>query len=371
MKTIISLLTFLCLVFSANAQQRIAAKGLAVTGKDNHFHTYEFTRHALGDNDVLIDIKYASICHSDIHVWERDRKDGETLVPGHEMVGVVSKVGKNVTKFKVGDYAGVGCMVNSCGTCDACLSGQQQFCEQRPVFTYAAVDRFYDNEVTKGGYSDKIAVSENFVLKIPKTADLSKAAPLLCAGITTWSPIHLSNVKKGDKVGVAGYGGLGHMGVLYAVNLGADVTVFDITEDKRTDALRMGASKYVNVLDAEQLKGLNNQFDFILSTIPADYDVEMYVRMLKRGGEFAIVGLPHNTKININSLVWSAQRKVYGSFIGGIPETQEMLDYSFAHNIYPQVEIIKAEGKAIDEAYQKVLDGKVKFRYVIDMNTLK
>lgn len=351
---------------------RIQAKGFAVDSSKGHFHPYEFTRHPVDDNDVLIEILYAGICHSDLHsVWSEHGESRYPMVPGHEIVGKVIQTGDKVTKFKVGDYAGVGCMVNSCHHCQNCEAGLEQACEEGAVFTYGFPDRFHENEITMGGYSDRIVVSEDFVLKVPANADIKRVAPLLCAGITTWSPIHFSNVKKGDTVGVAGFGGLGHMAVQYLVDLGATVTVFDITEDKRSDAGRMGASRYVNVNHPEELKGLNNSFDFIISTIPADYTPLMYVGMLKRGGEMAVVGLPGNSNLNIASLAFTVpNRKVYGSFIGGIQETQEMLDYSIAHGIYPEVEIINADAVEIDNAYKNVQDGKVKFRYVIDMKTM-
>ncbi len=217
-------------------------------------------------------------------------------------------------------------------------------------------------------------LTEKFAIKIPANADLKKVAPLLCAGITVYSPIHYAGVKKGDKVGVAGYGGLGHMAVQYLVKMGADVTVFDITEEKRADALRMGATKYVNVNNPEDLKGLDNTLSFIISTIPASYDPNMYLKMLNINGQLAIVGLPPFAimpTIPIDKLIWQGNRKVFGSQIGGIKETQEMLDYSIKNNIYPEVEIISATSQSIEEAYQKVLDGKVKFRYVIDMTTMK
>lgn len=240
--------------------------------------------------------------------------------------------------------------------------------------TYHGVDRFNGNEHTQGGYSDMYVVAEDFAIKVPADADIEKVAPLLCAGITSYSPIMQVGVKKGDKVGIAGFGGLGHMGVQYAVSLGADVTVFDITDEKREDALRMGAVRYVNVNRPEELEGLNNTFDFILSTIPATYEPVMYMKMLKLDGQLGIVGLPafrNMPSISVADLVMpGARRKVFGSQIGGIRETQEMLDYSVKHNIYPEVEVIKADGGEIDNAYRNVLDGKVKFRYVIDMKTL-
>lgn len=371
---IYSTLMLVVVAASALAQNnRIPTKGFAVDSKEGHFHLHEFTRHPVGDNDILIEIMYAGICHSDLSsVWSEHGESRYPMVPGHEMVGRVVQVGKNVTKFKTGDYAGVGCMVNSCGHCTSCEEDMEQSCEDGAVYTYGFPDRFHDNEITMGGYSSNMVVSEEFALNIPADADMKRVAPLLCAGITTWSPMHFSHVKKGDKVGVAGFGGLGHMAVQYAVKFGADVTVFDITEEKREDAARLGASHYVNVTNPDELNGLNNTLDFIISTIPADYNPLMYVNMLKKGGEMAIVGLPGNSNLNIASMAFVVpNRKVYGSFIGGIKETQEMLDYSIANGIYPEVEIINADGAEIDHAYQNVQNGKVKFRYVIDMNTLK
>ena len=255
----------------AQDTDRIPSKGFAVDSAEGHFHPYEFTRHAIGDNDILIETMYAGICHSDLHAaWDEHQSHGIAgiypMVPGHEIAGRVVKVGKNVTNFKVGDYAGVGCMVNSCGHCTFCEMDKEQFCENGTTFTYNSIDRYHDNEPAMGGYSNNIVVSEAFAIKIPENADMKRVAPLLCAGVTTWSPIHFSKVKKGDNVAVAGYGGLGHMAVQYLVALGADVTIFDITEEKRADAFRMGAKRYVNVNNAEDMKGHNNSFDFIIST---------------------------------------------------------------------------------------------------------
>lgn len=361
-------------VFAQNG--RVASKGLAVDSATGMFHNHEFTRHPMGDNDVLVEILYSGICHSDLHQVHGDWVPGSyPMVPGHEIVGRVAAVGENVTKFKVGDLAGVGTMLNSCGECEHCKGGEEMFCDERKtVYTYNSRDVFHNNEITMGGYSNNIVVNERFVVKIPQGADLKRIAPLLCAGITTYSPIRFSNVKKGDHVGVAGFGGLGHIAVKYAVSLGAEVTVFDITEQKREDALRMGAVRYVNVNNPEEMKGLNNTQDFILSTIPAHYEPLMYVSMLKKNGELAIVGLPANSEcpsISIGVLPYMANRKIYGSLIGGMKETQEMIDYSVTHNIYPEVEVIPADGAAVDEAYRKVAAGEVKFRYVIDMSTMK
>ena len=350
---------------------RVKSRGFAAISSAMEFKYHEFTRHPIGKKDVLIEIYYAGICHSDIHVVE-GKSSSTPLVVGHEIVGKVVYVGDEVTKFKVGDFAGVGCMVNSCRRCESCLDNQEQYCWNRAVYTYGSRDRFHGNEITQGGYSDNIVVSEDFAILIPKNAQLDKTAPLLCAGITTYSPIKAMNVKKGDRIGIAGFGGLGSMAVKYAVKLGAEVTVFDITEDKRQDAINMGAVKYVNVNNANELKNVNNSLNYIISTIPAYYDVNMYMRMLKRGGTMCLLGLPRSSKMpTLTAMIGQhGSKKLFGSLIGGIKETQEMLDYSVANNIYPNVEIIKAEAQTISNAYRNVIDGKVKFRYVIDMRTI-
>ncbi|GHT43299.1 NADP-dependent alcohol dehydrogenase [Planctomycetales bacterium] len=372
-RTALYLLTLLFIAAGyTNAQDnRIPSKGMAVKDATYVFTPFEFTRHPVGDNDILIDILYAGICHSDIHTARQEwGKITFPMVPGHEIAGRVAKIGKNVTKFKVGDYAGVGCLVNACGKCEACEEDTEQHCKGA-VWTYNSKDPFHDHEWTQGGYSKNIVVAENFAVKIPASADIKRVAPLLCAGVTTYSPIRYAGVKKGDKVGIAGFGGLGQVALQYAVKLGAEVTVFDITEDKRQDALRFGAVRYVNVTKPDELKGLENEFSFIMSTIPANYEAAVYMRMLKINGQLCIIGLPSITdmpNIPLDNFVWTSRRKVFGSLIGGIKETQEVLDYSVANNIYPQVEIIQPD--QITEAYQKVLDGKVRYRYVIDMSKL-
>jgi uncharacterized zinc-type alcohol dehydrogenase-like protein len=374
-KALILFFLFAGISVSYAQNDSIPTKGFAVYEEHGDFKELDFNRHPVGDNDILIKILYSGICHSDLHHTKGDwGKEQFPLVPGHEIAGVVVKVGKNVTKFKVGDYAGIGCLINSCGNCEFCKMGKEQYCK-KSVLTYHSHDQFNNNEFTQGGYSNKYVLNENFAIKIPKNADIKRVAPLLCAGITTYSPIMYYGVKKGTKVGVAGFGGLGHMAVQYAVSMGAEVIVFDITEDKREDAKRMGAVRYVNVNNPEDLKGLENSLDFILNTIPVNtYDPYMYMKMLNIKGEMCIVGLPalkNIVSIGIDKFIWQGNRKVWGSMIGGIKETQEMLDYSVKHNIYPEVEIIKADGTTITDAYKKVFDGKVKFRYVIDMNTVK
>ena len=360
---------------------KVKSKGYAMFSKDGPFKPYEFERHAVGDNDILIKIMYAGICHSDIHQArsEWNEKEHYPMVPGHEIVGQVVQIGKNVTKFNVGDYAGVGCMVNSCKdpNCETCHHNREQECCD-VVFTYASKDKFHGGEITQGGYSNNIVISEEFAIKVPADAGFEKIAPLLCAGITTYSPIQFSKVRKGDKVAVAGFGGLGHMAVQYLVKLGADVTVFDVSEEKCEAAMKMGTKEFVSVSKgADFYKTHLNQFNFILSTIPAKYDMTSYLRMLKFGGEFAIVGMPatkNAPSISVPSFVFSPNRKIYGSLIGGIKETQEMLDYSVENDIYPQVKIIRGTpdkvAKQITEAYNTIVDGKVQFRFVIDMRNL-
>lgn len=350
----------------------VHSKGMASMNENAQFVPYEFERHPVGDNDILIDIMYSGICHSDIHTVKGHWGPAKyPIVPGHEIAGRVVQVGKNVTKFKVGDLAGVGCMVNSCGKCEHCLKGEEQYCDNaQTVYTYNSTDVFHNNENTMGGYANNIVVSENFGIKIPEGAPLDKIAPLLCAGITTYSPLKFTNVKKGDKVAIAGFGGLGHVAVQYAKSFGADVTVFDITENKREAAMKMGATKYVNVNDPEQLKGLNNSFNVILSTIPYKYDMEMYIPMLKVDGQLVQISMPPAGEFPVvNTQLLGGRRKIYNTLIGGIPETQEMINYSVENGIYPLIEVITPE--EITEAYNKVEKGEVQFRYVIDMKSLK
>lgn len=353
------------------ADNTVKSKGFATMNNQGVLQPYEFERRAVGENDILIEIMYSGICHSDIHQAHSDW--GESIypmVPGHEIAGRVTAVGRNVTKFRIGDLAGVGCMVNSCGNCEHCKKGEEQYCDNgKTVYTYNS--RELDGTPTMGGYSNNIVVNEDFALHIPEGADMKRIAPLLCAGATTYSPLRFTGVKPGDKVAVAGFGGLGHLAVKYAVSFGADVTVFDITEDKRSDALRMGAKKYVNVNNPDEMKGMGNTFRVILSTIPANFNVEQYVNMLQVDGSLVLIGMPAHSELpmlNVETL--RMRKKVMGTLIAGIPETQEMLDYSVKHNIYPEVEMLEAEATAINKAFESVIDGKVKFRYVIDMDTM-
>lgn len=372
---ILLLISLSSLSFNLYAQtDSIPTHGFAAFDESGVFHPYEFNRHAVGDDEIQIEIRYSGICHSDLHNVHGDwRKEEYPMVPGHEIAGRVVAVGKDVTKFKVGDYAGVGCIINSCHVCDYCLNGQEHYCSES-VSTYHDHDPYHDNEPTQGGYSDNIVVSQDYAIAIPANADMEKVAPLLCAGITTYSPIKYAGVKSGDKVGVAGFGGLGNMAVKYLKALGADVTVFDISENKREAAKEMGASQYVNVNDSAAMASIANEFDFIISTIPSAYDPMTYMKMLKWNGQMCIVGIPSAKdmpQLSMRSFIGMANRRLFGSRIGSIGETQEMMDYSVAHGIYPDVEVIKADADLITDAYEKVKNGEVKFRYVIDMSTLE
>ncbi|NDJ27105.1 NAD(P)-dependent alcohol dehydrogenase [Campylobacter sp. MIT 19-121] len=354
-------------ISEALSGKRISAKGFAVADKNAKFKPYDFSRHALGEKDILIEILFAGICHSDVHSAKSEWHEGiYPMVPGHEIAGRVIAVGSQVSKFKVGDYAGVGCMVNSCGECEACKKSQEQFCMNgKATFTYDCKDSFHNNEPTYGGYSNNIVVHEHFAVCVPSDAPLEKVAPLLCAGITTYSPLKFSQIKAGDKVGVAGFGGLGSMAVKYAVKMGAEVYVFARNDKKKEEALKMGAKALYTSTKPSEVK---ERFDLIISTIPTAYKVSEYIDLLKYGGELAIVGLPPAEvmpQISIDTLVFKAGKKVYGSLIGGMKETQEMLDFSLQHKIYPETEIITAD--KIDEAYDNLTSGKAKFRYVIDM----
>lgn len=350
----------------AQSGVRISAKGFAVADKNAKFKAFDFLRHSLGENDILMEILYAGICHSDIHSAKSEWHEGiYPMVPGHEIAGRVIAVGSGVSKFKVGDYAGVGCMVNSCGKCEACKQSQEQFCTQGTVLTYDCKDYFHNDEPTYGGYSDNLVVNEKFAVTVPQNAPLDKVAPLLCAGITTYSPLKFSKIRAGSRVGVAGFGGLGVMAVKYALQMGANVCVFARNKNKEQDALKMGVKA---LYTTDNLKNVEEKFDLIISTIPTKYEPMDYVNLLAYGGDFCIVGLPPTDilpSISIGSLVFAGHKRVYGSMIGGMKETQEMLDFSLKHSIYPETELITAD--KIDEAYEKLTTGKANFRYVIDM----
>jgi uncharacterized zinc-type alcohol dehydrogenase-like protein len=324
-------------------------------------------RRAVREFDVLIDIKFAGICHSDIH--QAREGWGEAIfpmVPGHEIAGIVSEVGPGVTKFQVGDRVGVGCMVDSCRECDNCKAGLEQYCTGGNVGTYNAVGK--DGEPTYGGYSEKIVVDENYVLGIPEGISLDVAAPLLCAGITLYSPLRHWNAGPGKKVAIVGMGGLGHMGVKIAHALGAEVTVLSQSLSKQEDGLKLGADHYYATSDPQTFKDLRGTLDLIISTVSAPLDLGAYLSLLKTDGALVNVGAPEEpVSLNLFSVI-GGRKTLAGSGIGGIPETQEMLDFCAEHGFGAEIELISAD--QINEAYERVLASDVRYRFVIDTATI-
>lgn len=349
-------------------KNNIKTKGYAAFDNSGILKPWEFERRAVGDNDILIDIKFASICHSDIHQMKGDWGPQQyPQIPGHEIVGIVSKVGKNVTNFKVGDRAGVGCMVDSCLECDNCKAGEEQYCKET-LFTYGYPDKREPTGITQGGYSTNIVVNEHFAVHIPESISFEQAAPLLCAGITTYSPIIKANFKKGDKVGVAGIGGLGHMAIKLAVSMGAEVYAFTTSSDKKDDILSFGAKEVIVVDSSAKLYGFTEKLDYMISTIPYKYDVAAYASVVKPNGFFTQVGMPDGFELTLNALGLAASRVNFNaSLIGGMPQTQEVVNYCAENKIYPQIEIIDA--KEINNAWKNVVDKKARYRYVIDAKT--
>ncbi|MET7782329.1 NAD(P)-dependent alcohol dehydrogenase [Streptomyces mirabilis] len=324
-------------------------------------------RRPVGEFDVLIDIKFAGICHSDIH--QAQEGWGEAIfpmVPGHEIAGIVSEVGSGVTKFKVGDRVGVGCLVDSCRECDNCKAGLEQYCTGGGVGTYNALDK--NGEPTYGGYSEKIVVDENYTLRIPDGLSLDVAAPLLCAGITTYSPLKHWNAGPGKKVAILGMGGLGHMGVKIADALGAEVTVLSQSLRKKDDGLKLGADHYYATSDPKTFEELRGTFDLILSTVSAPLDLDAYLALLRTDGAFVNVGAPEEpVKLNLFSVI-GGRKTLAGSGIGGIQETQEMLDFCAEHGFGAEIELISAS--EINDAYERVLASDVRYRFVIDTATI-
>ena len=331
---------------------------------------FNLQRRDPGEHDVQIEILYCGVCHSDVHTV-RNEWQGTTYpcVPGHEIIGRVTKAGAHVKKFKEGDIAGVGCMVDSCRVCESCKEDLEQFCEKGgPIFTYNSPDK-HSGGMTYGGYSDSIVVDEAFVLHVPKNLNLAAAAPLLCAGITTYSPLRHNKVRKGQKVGIVGLGGLGHMGVKLAKAFGAHVVVFTHSPNKVKDALRLGADEVVNSKNAGEMKKHLNSFHFILDAVAAQHDINAYLVLLKRDGTLTQVGVPAEPlSVQVGSLIFG-RRNFSGSLIGGIKETQEMLDFCGKHNITSDIELIPIQ--KINEAYDRLVKGDVKYRFVIDMASLK
>ncbi|MBT2666747.1 NAD(P)-dependent alcohol dehydrogenase [Bacillus sp. ISL-4] len=345
----------------------VTAKARAVYGPDKPFRAAEIKRRDLDLHDVLIEIKYAGICHSDIHVAHGEWGPvNYPLVPGHEIAGIVTDVGTEVTKYKVGDRVGVGCMVDSCGKCENCLKGEEQYCLKGNVLTYGGVDKY--GEPTQGGYSTHIVVTEDFVVRIPDNIELDAAAPLLCAGITTYSPLNHWGAGPGKKVAVVGLGGLGHMAVKIAHAMGANVTVLSQTLNKKEDGLQFGADNYFATSDRDTFEKLAGSFDLIINTVSAKIDLDAFFSLLTLDGTMVNVGAPaESLSLNVMSLI-GHRRSFAGSAIGGIRETQEMLDFCAKHNIVPKIEVIPAD--QIDEAYERVLASDVKYRFVIDTSTI-
>jgi alcohol dehydrogenase (NADP+) len=354
---------------AANAFQ---IKAFAAQSPTSDVGPISIRRRALRPQDVQIEIQYCGVCHSDYHQvkneWQSFVPTVYPCVPGHEIVGRIAKVGQAVHKFKEGDIAAVGCLVDSCRECSNCREGYQQFCEKIPTFTYNSEDKI-SGGVTYGGYSQSIVVDEAFALRVPKGLDPAAAAPLLCAGITTYSPLREWKVTKGRKVGVVGLGGLGHMGIKFANAFGAHVVLFTTSSNKATDAMRLGAHEVVVSKNRAEMEKHFGSFDFILDTVSADHNINAYLSLLKRDGSIALVGAPPQPLSVAAFALIMGRRRLAGSSIGGIPETQEMLDFCAEHGIVSDIEIIPIQ--QINQAYARMLKGDVKYRFVIDMASLK
>ncbi|GAA4875359.1 NAD(P)-dependent alcohol dehydrogenase [Paenibacillus vulneris] len=346
----------------------ITTSARAVFSPEGSFQLTTIERRDLKPHDVLIEIKYAGICHSDIHTARGDWGPvNYPLVPGHEIAGIVTQVGSEVTKYAVGDRVGVGCMVDSCRECVNCQRGEEQYCLSGNTGTYAAIDRY--GQYTQGGYSTHIVVTEDFVVRIPDGMELDVAAPLLCAGITTYSPLRHWGAAPGKKIAVVGFGGLGHMAVKLAHAMGAEVTVLSQSLKKKEDGLRLGADHYYATSDPETFKKLAGSFDLIINTVSAKIDINAYLSLLALDGTLVNVGAPAEPlPVQVFSLI-PQRRSFAGSMIGGIRETQEMLDFCAEHNIAPEIEVIAA--KQIDEAWERVLASDVRYRFVIDIRTME
>ena len=347
------------------------AKAYSAASATSPLASTKIPRRDLTDRDVQIEILFCGICHSDLHLvrneWSEFMATVYPIVPGHEIVGRVTKVGSAVSNYKPGDLAAVGCMVDSDGTCPQCKRGLEQFCPNM-ILTYNSPDKYLGG-VTYGGYSESIVVDESFVLRVPSNLNLSGAAPLLCAGITTFSPMHHWGVTKGKKVGVVGLGGLGHMAVKFGHALGAHVVVFTTSPGKKEDALRLGADEVVVSRNADEMKKHAGSFDFILDAVSADHDINAYINLLGVDGNLTLVGAPAKpVAVSAFSLILG-RRSFSGSPIGGIAETQEMLDFCGKHNITADVEVIPIQ--KVNEAYQRLLKSDVKYRFSIDMASLK
>lgn len=345
-------------------------KAFGTYAKDKELEPMEISRREPTPTDVEIEIMYCGVCHSDLHTARNDwGGTSYPAVPGHEIVGKVTRIGSGVSKLNIGDLAAVGCLVDSCRTCQYCQKDLEQYCENGSVGTYNGIDKHLGGR-TYGGYSEKIVVDEAFVLKVPENLDLAATAPLLCAGITTWSPLRHWKVGQGSKVAVVGLGGLGHMAIKLAKGLGAEVKLFSRSPEKIQDALDLGADEVIISTDADHMKKVSGYFDIIIDTVPYVHDLNPYINTLTVNGTIVLVGFlgPLEPILNTVPLVLG-RKSVAGSLIGGIAETQEMLDFCAEHNIVSEIELIKMD--EINEAYERMLKSDVKYRFVIDMKSLK
>ncbi len=357
---------------SAKTKTTTKAIGYGTSYSFTSLGPLEIERREPGPKDVAIEIMYCGVCHSDLHQVSNDW--GNTVypcIPGHEIVGRVTAVGAQVSKFQIGETVAVGTLVDSCRHCEPCEQGLEQYCEGPKGATQTYNGPFKpDGTNTYGGYSDKIVVDEHFVYKIPQGLDVEKVAPLLCAGLTTYSPLRHWKVGEGQKVGVIGFGGLGHLAVKLAVAMGADVTVFSTSEEKEADAKKFGAKDFVLSTDTAEMANLELKYDFLLNTIPYPHDLNPFVKLLKRDGTLAVVGLlvPFSEETNNQEVIFH-RRNLAGSLVGGVPETQELLDFCAEHNILPEVEMISVA--EINDAHKRMKNGEVRYRYVIDIaNTM-
>lgn len=347
-----------------------SVKAFGTEAKDKDLELMQIERRDVGPRDIEIEILYCGVCHSDLHTARNDWGGTKyPSVPGHEIVGRITKIGGEVTQFKIGDLAGVGCLVDSCRECESCRKDLEQYCQNGSVGTYNGKDTVLGGH-TFGGYSEKVVVDENFVLRIPENLDLKAVAPLLCAGITTWSPLKHWDVKPGSKVAVVGLGGLGHMAIKLAKGLRAEVTLFSRSPDKIQDALDLGANAVIISTYENEMKAAKGKFDLIIDTVPYDHDLNPYISTLAVNGTLVLVGYIGKMEDALfTPPMIGGRRSVAGSVIGGIKETQEMLDFCGEHNILPEIEMIKMQN--INEAYERMLKSDVRYRFVIDMQSLK
>jgi len=343
-------------------------KAYAASAADKPLHCETIERREPGDTDVVMEILYCGVCHSDLHTVRNEWGGTKyPCVPGHEMVGEAVFVGSKVTKHKIGETIAVGCLVDSCRRCKSCKEDLEQHCEEGPVFSYNS-DEVQTGRITYGGYSKNIVVDEDFVLKVPTNLDLAAAAPLLCAGITTYSPLKRFNVGKGQKIGILGIGGLGHMGVKFAHAFGAHVTILTRSKHKEADAKKLGADEVILTTEESRMDENEETFDLILDTVSADHNINDTMKLIKRSGKMVVVGAPENPlAVEPFSLIFK-RRQLAGSLIGGIKETQEMLNYCGKNNIVCDVEVIRMD--QINEAYERMIKSDVKYRFVIDLATL-